>query len=80
MNTTDAALKCCGKPMAIVPARPQDAPFTELWLCRSCGHYEPVDPDDEYEICTSCGAEIETEPDMRYDPLCPSCFEIAELR
>lgn len=76
MNATDAVLMCCDRPMSTVPARPQDAPFTELWLCRECGHFEPVEPDDVHERCDDCGAELEAEPDMRYDrPLCPSCAE-----
>lgn len=51
---TDNILTCCDTPMSIVPARPQDEPFERLWLCRECGHYEPIDDlddeADEYQL------------------------------
>ena len=47
MSDNTSELNCCDAPMSVVPARPQDMPFEHLWLCRECGHHEPVEDLDE---------------------------------
>lgn len=77
---TDDALTCCDMPMSVVPARPQDAPFERLWLCRECGHYEPVEDLDDEKLCADCGNDITGSAvgNLSYDrPLCVAC--LAEL-
>ncbi|APA97086.1 hypothetical protein [Nocardia seriolae] len=43
-------IECCGTPMSLIPARPQDAPFEYLMYCYECGHYEPWDVDEDPAI------------------------------